>query len=219
VYIIVVGGGKVGYYLTKTLLAEGHELLLIEKDPAKVETYSERFGAVLLEGDGAEASTLAAAGAARADVLVAVTGEDEDNLVICQMAKHKFHIGKTIARVNNPKNEQLFKHLNTDVTVSQTNYILGLIEQAIPDRAFIHLLNLRHADLAIIEASITAESPVAHQLVGEVDLPVSCVIAAIARQAEIIVPDATTEILPGDEIIAVTHRTEEDALRHLLITD
>jgi trk system potassium uptake protein TrkA len=219
VYIIVVGGGKVGYYLTKTLLREGHEVLLIEKDHAKVETYSERFGSVMLEGDGAEASTLAAAGAARADVLVAVTGEDEDNLVICQMAKHKFHIGKTIARVNNPKNEVLFKRLNTDVTVSQTNYILGLIEQAIPDRAFIHLLSLRHADLAIIEASITAESPVAHQLVGEIDLPVSCVIAAIARQADLLVPDANTEILPGDEIIAVTHRTEEDELRRLLIIE
>lgn len=218
-YIIVVGGGKVGYYLTKTLLREGHEVLLVEKDHDKVELYAERFGSVMLEGDGAEASVLAAAGAARADVLVAVTGEDEDNLVICQMGKHKFHIGKTIARVNNPKNELLFKQLDTDVTVSQTNYILGLIEQAIPDRAFIHLLSLRHADLAIIEASITEGSPVAHQTVGSIDLPVSCVIAAIARQADLIVPDADTEILPGDEIIAVTHRTEEDALRRLLVTD
>jgi trk system potassium uptake protein TrkA len=150
VYIIVAGGGKVGYYLTKTLLNEGHEVLLIERDHDKVETYSERFGSVVLEGDAAEASVMAAAGAARADVLIAVTGEDEDNLVICQMAKHKFHVPKTIARVNNPKNEELFKKLNTDVTVSQTNYILGLIEQAIPERAFIHLLSLRHADLAII---------------------------------------------------------------------
>jgi trk system potassium uptake protein TrkA len=219
VYIIVVGGGKVGYYLTKTLLNEGHEILLIERDRTKVETYSERFGSVLLEGDGAEAATLASAGAARADVLIAVTGEDEDNLVICQMAKHKFHIGKTIARVNNPKNEQLFKMLDTDVTVSQTNYILGLIEQAIPNRAFIHLLNLRHADLAIIEATISGDSPVAHKLIGEIDLPVSCVIAAIARQADMIIPDPTTEVLPGDEIIAVTHRTEEDELRRLLVID
>ncbi len=218
-YIIVVGGGKVGYYLTKTLLNEGHEVLLIERDPSKVETYSERFGAVMLEGDGAEASTLAAAGAARAEVLVAVTGEDEDNLVICQMAKHKFHVAKTIARVNNPKNELLFKQLHTDVTVSQTNYILSLIEQAIPERAFIHLLSLRHADLAIIEATISEDSPVAYQTIGEIDLPVSCVIAAIARKADLIVPDSSTEIEPGDEIIAVTHRTEEDELRRLLITE
>ncbi len=218
-YIIVVGGGKVGYYLTKTLLNEGHEVLLIERDPSKVEIYSERFGAVMLEGDGAEASTLAAAGAARADVLVAVTGEDEDNLVICQMAKHKFHVAKTIARVNNPKNELLFKQLQTDVTVSQTNYILGLIEQAIPERAFIHLLSLRHADLAIIEATISENSPVAYQTIGEIDLPVSCVIAAIARKADLIVPDSSTQIEPGDDIIAVTHRTEEDELRRLLITE
>lgn len=218
-YIIVVGGGKVGYYLTKTLLNEGYEVLLIERDQDKVETYSERFGSVVLEGNGAEASTLAAAGAARADVLIAVTGEDEDNLVICQMAKHKFQIGKTIARVNNPKNEEIFKKLNIDVTVSQTNHILGLIEQAIPDRQFIHLLNLRHADLAIIEATVTALSPVANKTIEDIDLPVSCVIAAIARGSELIVPDSTTEILPADEIIALTHRTEEDELRRLLVVE
>lgn len=218
-YIIVVGGGKVGYYLTKTLLTEGHEVLLIERDHGKVETYSERFGSVVLQGDGAEASTLAAAGAARADVLIAVTGEDEDNLVICQMAKHKFHVGKTIARVNNPKNEQLFKTLDTDVTVSQTNYILGLIEQAIPNRAFIHLLSLRHADLAIIEATISPDSPVANRTIGDIDLPVSCVIAAIARGADVIVPDSSTVITPNDEVIAVTHRTEEDELRRLLVVE
>ncbi|HYI24353.1 MAG TPA: TrkA family potassium uptake protein [Thermomicrobiales bacterium] len=218
-YIIVAGGGKVGYYLTKTLLNEGLEVLLIERDHDKVETYSERFGAVVLEGDAAEASTMAAAGAARADVLVAVTGEDEDNLVICQMAKHKFHVPKTIARVNNPKNEELFKKLDTDVTVSQTNYILGLIEQAIPDRAFIHLLTLRHADLAIIEATVSDASPVANQAISEIDLPVSCVIAAIARRAEVIVPDPSTVLLPNDEIIAITHRSEEDELRQLIVVD
>ena len=118
---------------------------------------------MILEGDGAEAADLAAAGAARADVVVAVTGEDEDNLVICQMAKQKFHVGKTIARVNNPKNEQLFRMLGVDVTVSQTNYILGLIEQAIPERAFIHLLNLLHEDLAIVDATISEDSPVAYK--------------------------------------------------------
>ena len=218
-YIIVAGGGKVGYYLTKTLLNEGHEVLLIERDHDKVETYSERFGSVVLEGDAAEASVMAAAGAARADVLIAVTGEDEDNLVICQMAKHKFHVTKTIARVNNPKNEELFKKLNTDVTVSQTNYILGLIEQAIPERAFIHLLSLRHADLAIIEATVSEDSPVANQKISEIDLPVSCVIAAVARQAEVIVPDPGTVLLPNDWIIAITHRSEEDELRQLIVVD
>jgi trk system potassium uptake protein len=219
VYIIVVGGGKVGYYLTKTLLNEGHEVLLIERDVSKVETYAERFGSVVLAGDGAEAATLAAAGAARADVVIAVTGEDEDNLVVCQVAKQKFHVGRTIARVNNPKNEQLFRVLGIDVTVSQTNYILNLIEQAIPERAFIHLLSLRHADLAIIEATISEASPVARRTIDDIELPVDCVIAAIARGPHLIVPKGSTEILPEDEIIAVTHREQEDELRRLLVVE
>jgi trk system potassium uptake protein TrkA len=216
-YVIVVGGGKVGYYLTKTLLSEGFEVLLIERNADKVETFAERFGAVVIAGDGAEASTLAAAGAARADVVIAVTGEDEDNLVICQMAKQKFHVGRTIARVNNPKNEQLFRTLGIDVTVSQTNYILHLIEQSIPEHSFVHLLSLRHEDLAIVDAKIHNGSPVAHRAIGEIALPPNCIIAAVSRGPQLIVPTATTELLPGDDVIAIAHRDREDDLRRLLV--
>jgi trk system potassium uptake protein TrkA len=131
-YVIVAGGGKVGYYLAQHLLIEGHEVLLMERNPSRVAEINDVLGAVAIVGDGAEVSALASAGAARANVVVAVTGEDEDNLVICQVAKEKFHVGRTIARVNNPKNENLFRMLGVDVTVSQTNYILNLIEQAIP---------------------------------------------------------------------------------------
>lgn len=215
-YIIVVGGGEVGYYLTKTLLEEGHEVLLIERNPAKVEAIAEQFGSVVVLGDGAEASTLQAAGAARADVVVAVTGEDEDNLVVCQTAKVKFHVAKTIARINNPKNERIFRLLGIDVTVSQTNYILSLIEQALPDRSFVHLLSLRHANLAIVEGRVDEGSIVAHKAIGEIDLPVDCVIAAIGRGPHVIIPSAATELQPGDDIIAVTHPAQEDELRRLL---
>ncbi|HWV24042.1 MAG TPA: TrkA family potassium uptake protein [Thermomicrobiales bacterium] len=218
-YIIVVGGGKVGYYLTRTLIADGHEVLLIEIDPQKSKLYSERLGTIVLNGDGAEAAVQARAGAARADVVVAVTGDDEDNLVICQLAKQKFQVGKTITRVNNPKNEELFRLLGIDVTVSQTNYIQNLIGQAIPERPFIHLMNLRHADLAIIEASITHRSPVANRTISEIDLPVDCAIAAIARGKELIVPSPDTVIEPEDEIIAVAHRRDEHRLRELLIVE
>lgn len=216
-YVIVVGGGKVGYYLTKTLLSEGYEVLLIERNADKVETFAERFGAVVIAGDGAEASTLAAAGAARADVVIAVTGEDEDNLVICQMAKQKFHVGRTIARVNNPKNERLFRTLGIDVTVSQTNYILHLIEQSIPEHSFVHLLSLNHEDLAIVDAKIHNGSPVAHRAIGEIALPPNCIIAAVSRGPQLIVPTATTELLPGDDVIAIAHRDREDDLRRLLV--
>jgi trk system potassium uptake protein TrkA len=216
-YIIVVGGGQVGYYLTKTLLGEGYEVLLIEKEPAKVEIFSERFGSVVVAGDGAEASTLAAAGAGRANVVIAVTGEDEDNLVICQVAKHKFHVDRTIARVNNPKNEQLFRMLGIDVTVSQTNHILHLIEQSIPQHSFVHLLSLRHADLAIVDAKVGEDSPVVHTKIGDVKLPPECIIAAISRGPELVIPTPETELLPGDDVIAIAHRDQEDALRALLV--
>ena len=218
-YIIVVGAGKVGYYLAKTLLQEDHEVLLIERDASVVEFHAERLGSAVVRGDGAEASTLASSGAARADVVVAVTGDDEDNLVICQVAKNKFQVGRTIARVNNPKNEHLFKLLGVDVTVSQTNYILNLIGQAIPQRSLVHLMNLRHAGLAIVEISVTERSPIANRSMGEVNLPVSCAIAAIARGQDVIVPDSDTVIEPGDEIIAVTHVNDEEALRDLLIVE
>lgn len=216
-YVIVAGGGKVGYYLAQHLLAEGHEVLLLERNTERVAEINDVLGAVAVMGDAAEAATLAAAGASRSDVVVAVTGEDEDNLVICQMAKEKFHVARTIARVNNPKNEKLFRMLGVDVTVSQTNYILNLIEQAIPDRSFVHLLSLRHEDLAIVDAKVSESSAVAHRAIGEIELPPNTAITAIARGPDVFVPSAATELLPGDDVIAVAHQDQEDDLRRLLV--
>lgn len=216
--MIVVGGGKVGYYLTKTLIFEGYEVLLIEKDPAKCDIFRQRFGAVVIQGDGAEASTLDAAGAARADVMIAVTGDDEDNLIISQVAKQRFGVERTIARVNNPKNEDVFKRLGVDVTVSQTNVILSLIEQQIPERHFLHLMSLKHAQIAIVEASVSPNSPIAGLTLSEIKLPPDCVFSAITRGAEVIVPTGQTRILAGDEVIAVTRASSEEALRRLLIS-
>ncbi len=216
-YIILAGGGKVGYYLSKNLLAEGHEVLLIERNVERVAEINERLGAVAMAGDAAEAATLVAAGAPRADVVIAVTGEDEDNLVICQVAREKFHVGKTIARVNNPKNERLFRMLGVDVTVSQTNYILNLIEQSIPEYSFVHLLSLRHEDLAIVDAKVSPDSAVAHRTIAEIELPRNTAIAAIARGPELIVPNPGTQLEPGDDVIAIAHRDQEDELRRLLV--
>jgi trk system potassium uptake protein TrkA len=217
VYVIVAGGGKVGFYLSQNLLAQGHEVLLIERNSERVTEINESLGAVAMAGDAAEAATLVAAGAPRADVVIAVTGEDEDNLVICQVAREKFHVGRTIARVNNPKNENLFRMLGVDVTVSQTNHILSLIEQAIPEQSFVHLLSLRHEDLAIVDAKVSETSAVSHRAIAEIELPANTAIAAIARGPRLIVPNAATELLPGDDVIAVAHRDQEDELRRLLV--
>lgn len=216
-YMIVVGGGKLGYYLTKTLLFEGYEVLLIEKDSAKCEIFRERFGGIVVEGDGAEALTLDAAGAARADVVISVTGDDEDNLIISQVAKKRFGVDRTIARVNNPKNEAVFKRLGVDVTVSQTNVILSRIEQHIPDRHFLHLMSLKHAEIAIVEAGVSPSSPIVNRTLSEIQLPPDCVFSAITRGSDVIVPTGQTMILAGDEVIAVTRQSSEDALRKLLM--
>ncbi len=218
-YIIVVGGGKVGYYLTKTLVHEGYEVLLIEKNQAKCEIYTERFGAVVMNGDGAEASTLAAAGAGRADVVISVTGHDEDNLVICQLARHRFKVKRTIARVNNPKNEELFRRLGVDVTVNPTSVILSLIEQQIPDRHFVHLLALRHAKLAVVEASVSPESSICGRYVADVRMPPETSLIAILRASDVIIPTGQTQIMAGDEVIAITRRESEEQLRDLLVTN
>jgi len=215
-YIIVVGGGKVGYYLTKTLVNEGYEVLLIEKSAKKVAVYAERFGAVVLEGDGAEFSTLEKAGTGRAEVVIAVTGDDEDNLVICQTAKMQFDVPRTIARVNNPKNEELFKRLGIDVTVSSTNIILSIIEQEIPERGFRHLLTLKHAAVAIVEAVVENGAEVAGKQLSAVDFPPDTVISVVLRDGTMTIAKGDTVLQPKDEIIAIVDRDSETALRDML---
>ncbi|HEX8228016.1 MAG TPA: NAD-binding protein [Chloroflexia bacterium] len=217
-YIIIVGGGKVGYYLTKTLVNEGsNEILLIEKNPKKVMTYGERFGSVVLEGDGAESSTLEMAGAARADVVIAVTGDDEDNLVICQTAKKMFKVPRTIARVNNPKNEDIFKRLGIDVTVSQTNVILSIIEQEIPERGLVHLMTLKHAQMAIVEATVEETAMAVGKTLSDIQFPNNIVISAVLRDGQLIIPRGDTILRPRDEVIALATRESEPALRQMLI--
>jgi trk system potassium uptake protein TrkA len=215
-YIIVVGGGKVGYYLAKTLVNEGYEILLIEKNPKKVMVYAERFGSVVMEGDGAELATLEAAGAARADVIVAVTGDDEDNLVICQTAKRLFNVPRTIARVNNPKNEEIFRKLGIDVTVSSTNVILSIIEQEIPERGLVHLMTLKHAQVAIVEATVEEGAPVAGRTLADLTFPPNVVISAVMRDGSLILPKGDTVLQPDDEVIALSNKESEEPLRQMM---
>jgi trk system potassium uptake protein TrkA len=128
-YVIVIGGGKVGYYLSKHLIERGYEVTLIEKDPRRAEVLTSQLGEVVMVGDGDEMAFLATTGMERADVVVAVTGDDEDNLIACQMAKRKFDVPRTVARVNNPSNVRIFKTLGVDVALSATEVLLDLLER------------------------------------------------------------------------------------------
>jgi len=215
-YIVVVGGGKVGYYLTKSLINEGHEVLVIERDQRKCDAMAEELGSIVLRGDGAEAAVLAEAGANRADVVVAVTGDDEDNLVICQMAKKRFNVGRTIARINNPKNERIFGLLGIDATVSSTNLIMSQIELEIPHHSLVHLLKLKHSNVEIVETVISPDSSIVGRSLKELTLPPDCIISMIVRDGNLVIPTGTTEFQPGDEVVALAKVENEQALRRLL---
>ena len=144
-YIVIVGGGKVGFYLAKELVEANHEVLVIERNPAKVAEITETLGEIAMHGDGCEATVQEKAGAGRADLLLAVTGGDEDNLVACQVASHMFKVARTVARINNPKNEGIFRELGIDLPVSATGAIMSHIEQEIPSPPLISSLTLRHS--------------------------------------------------------------------------
>ncbi len=216
-YIIVVGGGKVGYYLAKELVEEGHEVLVIEKDATKVERIAEDLGDITLRGDGCEAATMEMAGFGRADMVIAVTGDDEDNLVVCQVAKAKFNVPRALARINNPKNEEIFKRLGIDTTVSATSAILAQIEQELPTHPLIPLLTLKGGGLEMVEVKVPENSAAVGKRIGEILLPQQSLIALIVDEDGVPrVPKNDTVVRAGDEIVAVTRTENEDALRSVL---
>lgn len=215
-YAIVAGGGKVGYYLAKELVEQGHEVLVIERDGKQCAVIQEDLGDIVMQGDAAEASVLAEAGTARADVIVSVTGDDEDNLVISQVAKKRFHVPRAIARINNPKNEQIFRMLGIDATVSSTDVILGVLEQELPSHAIVPLLRLRHADVEVVETVLDDQAPVVGRPLRDLNLPADCTIPLIIRGGAPLFPSPDTRLAAGDEIIALTTTRSEARLRDLL---
>jgi trk system potassium uptake protein len=214
-YIIVAGGGKVGFYLARELIAQGHEVLLIERSAARCEVIAAELGNVVQKGNADEASVLADSGTNRAEVVVAVTGDDEDNLVICQVAKRRFNVPRVIARINNPKNEGIFRLLGIDATVSSTDLILSVIEQEIPEQALVPLLRLRHADVEVVDITLPKDSTLDGVALRELRLPPESLIAFVIRGGDSIFPTGTTTLRSGDEILALTRPSYEEDLRRL----
>lgn len=216
-YIVVVGAGRVGYYLMKALLDEGHEVLAIEDNATVCETINDELGNICLRGDGCEVATLDQAGTARADMLIAVTGDDPRNLVACQVAKHKFNVPRTVARVRNPRHETLFKQLGVDVTISSTNVILEHIEEEVPTHPLTHLLEIRDKGLEIVEVKVSAKSTTVGKSVRELSLPEGSKLALVIRkEGKYRVPTLNTILHAEDRIIALTTPEAEDALRNAL---
>lgn len=215
-YVIIVGGGKVGYYLAKELVEASHEALVIERDPAKIGETSESLGEIVMRGDGCEAAIQEKAGAGRADLFLAVTGGDEVNLVACQVARHVFNVPRTVARINNPKNEHIFRKLGIDLTVSATSAIMSHIEQELPTHPLISLLKLRHG-FEIVEVRIPDGAAVVDKLIRDVILPNQSIIWGIVdTDGNPKTPTAETVLHAGDEVVAVTLQESEEALRTAL---
>ena len=213
-YIIIIGGGRVGYYLARALLNEEHEVLIIEKAARFCDIINEEMGSVCVQGDGCEAAMLAEVGTGRADMLVAVTGDDEDNLVACQVAKHKFNVPRTIARIRNPQNEAIFKKLGIDVTVSATNIILEAIEKEVPTHPLTHLMTRTDKGLEIVEVRIPSDSKTIGKPIKEVPLPEGTKLAlVIPMNRKPGIPHPNTVLREGDQIIALTTPELEEELR------
>jgi trk system potassium uptake protein len=218
-YVIVVGGGRVGFHLAKELLDQGYEVLVIESDEMgpRASYIAEQLGSTVLRGDGCEARVLAEAGCGRAAMLIAVTGDDEDNLVACQVAKGKFGVPKTIARLNDPRNATLFHSLGIDVTVSATAAILDKIEMELPLHRLHRLLHLRQSDLEMVEVTLPDRSPVAGKRLKEILLPQdSRIILLVDTEGTPRLPTAESVLRGGDEVIALIHGDAEEALRTVL---
>ena len=216
-YVVVIGGGNVGYYLTKELLAAGHEVVVIEEDPARARQIADELGSIVIANDGCEGRYQAEAGIGRADVVAAVTGDDAVNLAASQVAKMRFNVPRSIARVNDPKNEKLFRQLSIDETVSPTRSILGVIEHEIPIHDLLHLAELEGGEVQIVEAQLDADSPCIGRELRDLALPEGSTIAVLIRDERPQSPRSDTKLRPGDKLLAVTNTGGEAELRSLLI--
>jgi trk system potassium uptake protein TrkA len=220
-YIIVAGGGKVGYHLTKALLAEGHEVVLLEMNRQRALRIADEFGSVVIPQRADEGRWLIEAGVERADVVIAATGDDEPNLIVCQLAemlaKRKGHKVRTIARVNHPKNEATLKRLGVDATVSTTSVILAMIEEELSPHPAVHLMTLRQAGIELMEFILDTSSPAVGKSVASLRLPEGVTLPLIVRGKETIRPQEGTVLQAEDAIIALLPIAVEPEVRTRLM--
>ncbi len=215
--IIIIGAGKVGYYLAKTLAPNKHRITMIEEDEricAKIAEELSDFGIVLIRGDGTDIELLQQAEAGEADLLIAVTGYDQNNLVACQLAKSCFSVPRTIARVNNPKNIRVFKHLGVDSVVSSTAHIADIIEHEVDWADVNRQLAKRMGEVRIREFAVEKGAGVIDKRVADLNLPKGTILISILRGENVIVPNGQTIILEDDSVIALTHR---DSMQNLSV--
>lgn len=215
--IVVVGAGKVGYFLAKRLYLGKHAVSIVDKDKQTCEDIAKDLEVLVINGDGCDPVILEEAGLKHADVVAAVTGEDEDNIIICQLAKELFNTRRTVGRVNNPDNERVFAELGIDVPVDSTMIIGKIIEEEVSFSDFVNLMSFKRGKLAIVRVDLSVESPVINKKIKDIELPKDAVLVSIVRGEEVILPKGNTVLRVGDDIIAMTMVGNEAQLINLLV--
>ena len=214
-YVLIVGAGKVGWNLARELIDKQHEITVIEANSGRYATVEEELEHAVHLGDGSELWVLERAGIERADLVIAVTGDDEDNILICQVAREKYGVENVIARCNNPRNLQHFELLGVKPAISATDLILRLIEHEVPQYGLLRLLDLPREHIEIIELEVTAGSRAAGRTVVDLGLPNGSLVISILRGGSGFVPVADSEIKAGDEVLLVLDTTLEDEVTSL----
>jgi trk system potassium uptake protein TrkA len=215
-YFVIAGGGEVGFHLAKALLEAGHEIMLIESDRRRAQWIEEQLGSVVLNAPADEGRFQMEAGCQRADAMVAVTGEDPANLVICQLAKWKCKVPRVIARVNDPKNEIVFKALGIDETISSTRVLMNVIEQELPSvSGFLPLMPLTGSHLELIEAEIGPDTGAGKSLRG-LGLPRGTAVGGIVRNGSVLHADEEMRLEVGDRLVILAPTKDEAEVRKAL---
>jgi len=215
-FILIVGGGKVGINLGRLLRVEGYEIVVIESNRRKYEVLEREFEHAAVLGDGTEMDTLERAGIARADYVLAVTGDDEDNIIICQLATEKYGVPHVVARVNNPLNQRTFDSLGITPTVSSVASILALVEQRLPRHRLLSLMTFEEENIVLMEVVVTEDSAVVGRKLADLSLPPGILLALIFRGHEALVPHGDVELRSEDRLMIVVERGKEDELYRIL---
>ena len=219
-YVLIAGGGKVGTNLTRSLLRAGHEVTLIEQKPYRFNKLEAEFEHQVLRGDATELFVLERAGIKRPpDLIVAATGDDEDNIIICQIARERYAVQRVIARINDPRNQPYFDLLGVSPTVSATAAIMGLIEHEVPEHGLVQLLELRKENLEIVEVTVVKDANCEGKRVRALRLPEGARLISVVRDGKAAVPDEETQLEEGDQVLAILESGKEDELRRVLLRD
>jgi trk system potassium uptake protein TrkA len=216
-FVLIAGAGKIGYFLARRLVQGKHTLSIVDKDRAVCEDAARKLEAMVICGDACDPDVLEEAGAGRADVVAAVTGSDQDNLIICQLAKERFNVKRTLAKVNDSANEHTFAELGVDAPVDSTRIIAKIIEEETSFSEFVNLMSFKRGKLAIVRVDLPKESPVIDKEVKDIQLPANSVLVSILRKDEVIVPKGDTVLKQGDDIIALTITGNEQELLKALV--